>query len=123
LTEAWQEGGKDFATVWFLASLLDDTTDEAARLLDGSRAEPVKFEESWTVVRPVGRIPGDSAPSSRLGKPTPAVHRVPARDQPPAPIYSCYCSQYPGTHTQPRVVQNQAPGTQIAVDRWFTNPS
>jgi len=55
LTEAWQEGGKDFATVWFLASLLDYTTDEAGRLLDGSRAEPVKFEESWTFVRPVGR--------------------------------------------------------------------
>jgi predicted lipid-binding transport protein (Tim44 family) len=56
-TEAWQEGGRDFATVWFLASLLDYTTDEAGRVLDGSRAEPVKFEEFWTFVRPVGPNP------------------------------------------------------------------
>ncbi|HEY7870143.1 MAG TPA: Tim44 domain-containing protein [Methylomirabilota bacterium] len=55
VTEAWQEGGQDYVTVHFLASLLDYTTDESgARLLDGSRTEPVKFEEFWTFVRPVG---------------------------------------------------------------------
>ena len=55
VTEAWQEGGQDYVTVHFLASLLDYTTDESgARLLDGSRTEPVKFEEYWTFVRPVG---------------------------------------------------------------------
>ena len=55
LTEAWQEKGQDYATVYFLASLLDYTTDESgAQVLDGSRTEPVKFEEYWTFARPVG---------------------------------------------------------------------
>jgi len=58
ITEAWQETGQDFVTVHFLASLLDYTTDESgARVLDGSRTEPVKFEEYWTFVRPVGPGP------------------------------------------------------------------
>jgi len=55
VTEAWQEKGQDFATVYFLASLLDYTTDESgSRVLDGSATDPVKFEEYWTFVRPVG---------------------------------------------------------------------
>jgi predicted lipid-binding transport protein (Tim44 family) len=55
VTEAWQERGQDFATVHFLASLLDYTTDESgARVLEGNSSEPVKFEEYWTFVRPVG---------------------------------------------------------------------
>ena len=55
ITEAWQETGQDYVTVHFLASLLDYTTDESgARVLEGSRTEPVKFEEYWTFVRPVG---------------------------------------------------------------------
>ena len=55
VTEAWQETGQDYVTVHFLASLLDYTTDESgARVLEGSRTEPVKFEEYWTFVRPVG---------------------------------------------------------------------
>jgi predicted lipid-binding transport protein (Tim44 family) len=55
VTEAWQEGGQDYVTVHFLASLLDYTTDESgARVLEGSRTEPVKFEEYWTFTRPVG---------------------------------------------------------------------
>lgn len=55
VTEAWQESGQDYVTVHFLASLLDYTTDESgARVLEGSRTEPVKFEEFWTFVRPVG---------------------------------------------------------------------
>ena len=55
VTEAWQESGQDYVTVHFLASLLDFTTDETgARVLEGSRTEPVKFEEYWTFVRPVG---------------------------------------------------------------------
>jgi predicted lipid-binding transport protein (Tim44 family) len=54
LTEAWQETGQDFATVHFLASLLDYTTDEDGHVLEGSRVEPVKFEEFWTFTRPVG---------------------------------------------------------------------
>ena len=55
VTEAWQESGQDYVTVHFLASLLDYTTDESgARVLEGNRTEPVKFEEYWTFVRPVG---------------------------------------------------------------------
>jgi len=58
ITEAWQESGQDYVTVHFLASLLDYTTDESgARVLEGSRTEPVKFEEYWTFVRPVGPGP------------------------------------------------------------------
>jgi predicted lipid-binding transport protein (Tim44 family) len=55
VTEMWQEEGHDFATVRFLANLLDYTTDESgAQLVEGSRTEPVKFEEFWTFTRPVG---------------------------------------------------------------------
>ncbi len=55
ITEAWQERGQDYVTVRVLASLLDYTTDESGtRVLEGSRTEPVKFEEYWTFVRPVG---------------------------------------------------------------------
>lgn len=58
VTEAWQEKGQDYATVYFLASLLDYTTDESgAQVLDGSRTDPVKFEEYWTFTRPVGPNP------------------------------------------------------------------
>ena len=58
VTEAWQERGQDYVTVHFLASLLDYTTDETGtQVLDGSRTEPVKFEEFWTFVRPVGPNP------------------------------------------------------------------
>jgi predicted lipid-binding transport protein (Tim44 family) len=55
VTEAWQESGQDFVTVHFLASLLDYTVDESSnQVIVGSRTEPVKFEEYWTFVRPVG---------------------------------------------------------------------
>ena len=54
VTEAWQEGGQDYVTVAFLASVLDYTTDEGGQLVEGSRTEPVRFEEYWTFVRPVG---------------------------------------------------------------------
>jgi predicted lipid-binding transport protein (Tim44 family) len=55
VTEAWQESGQDFITAHFLASLLDYTVDETTnQVIAGSRTEPVKFEEYWTFVRPVG---------------------------------------------------------------------
>jgi len=58
VTEAWQERGQDFVTVHFLANLLDYTTDETGtQVLDGSATQPVKFEEYWTFVRPVGPNP------------------------------------------------------------------
>ena len=58
VTEAWQESGQDYVTVHFLASLLDYTVDErSGQVVEGSRTEPVKFEEFWTFVRPVGPNP------------------------------------------------------------------
>ena len=58
VTEAWQESGQDFVTVYFLASLLDYTVEETSnRVLEGSRTEPVQFEEYWTFTRPVGFYP------------------------------------------------------------------
>jgi predicted lipid-binding transport protein (Tim44 family) len=56
LTEAWQEQGQDYLTVRILANLLDYTVDEpTGRVVGGSDSEPVKFEEFWTWVRPVGK--------------------------------------------------------------------
>ncbi|MEI8188418.1 MAG: TIM44-like domain-containing protein [candidate division NC10 bacterium] len=56
LTEAWQEQGQDYITVRLLANLLDYTVDETTgTIVTGSDSAPVKFEEFWTWVRPVGR--------------------------------------------------------------------
>ena len=58
IIEAWQEVGQDYITARFSASLLDYTVDEATgRVVEGSRTEPVKFEEYWTFTRPVGPNP------------------------------------------------------------------
>ena len=55
VTEAWQESGQDYVTVRFLANLLDYTVEESSgAVVDGSKSEPVKFEEYWTFVRAVG---------------------------------------------------------------------
>lgn len=55
VTEAWQESGQDFVTVRILANVLDYTVDESTqKVLEGSRTEPIKFEEYWTFSRPVG---------------------------------------------------------------------
>jgi predicted lipid-binding transport protein (Tim44 family) len=54
IAEAWQESGQDYITALFLANLLDYTTDESGKVLSGSDSVPVKFEEFWTVTRPVG---------------------------------------------------------------------
>jgi predicted lipid-binding transport protein (Tim44 family) len=58
VTEAWQERGLDYVTVRYLANLLDYSVDDATgRILSGSDREPVKFEEFWTWVRPIGSNP------------------------------------------------------------------
>lgn len=55
ITEVWQEGGSDFITVKFYANLLDYTVDDVSgHVVEGSKTEPVKFEEYWTFTRPVG---------------------------------------------------------------------
>jgi predicted lipid-binding transport protein (Tim44 family) len=58
LTEAWQESGADFITVRIYANLLDYNVDETTgQVVEGSKTEPVKFEEYWTFTRPVGNNP------------------------------------------------------------------
>lgn len=57
IVEAWQEEGQDFVTCRVLANLLDYTTDEAGKVLEGSTSEPVKFEEYWSFTRPIGPRP------------------------------------------------------------------
>ncbi len=58
LTEAWQESGSDYVTVRMFANLLDYNVDESTgQVLEGSKTEPVKFEEYWTFTRTVGHNP------------------------------------------------------------------
>jgi predicted lipid-binding transport protein (Tim44 family) len=58
ITEAWQESGSDFITVRVYANLLDYNVDEiTGQVVEGSKTEPVKFEEYWTFTRPVGDNP------------------------------------------------------------------
>lgn len=55
ISEAWQESGQDYLTTLIYANLLDYTTDDATgQVIEGSKTEPVKFEEYWTFTRPVG---------------------------------------------------------------------
>ncbi|MGH7961718.1 MAG: Tim44 domain-containing protein, partial [Candidatus Binatia bacterium] len=55
LTEAWQETGQDFATVYFYANCLDyDVEESDGTVVRGSKLEPSKFEEYWTFTRPAG---------------------------------------------------------------------
>jgi predicted lipid-binding transport protein (Tim44 family) len=58
LVEVWQESGSDYLTVKFLANLLDYTIDEVTgQVISGSKVDPIKFEEYWTLTRPVGNHP------------------------------------------------------------------
>jgi predicted lipid-binding transport protein (Tim44 family) len=55
ITEDWQDSGVDFITVRFYANLLDYVVDEATgQVVDGSKTQPVKFEEYWTFARRTG---------------------------------------------------------------------
>ena len=58
IIEAWQEAGQDYITTLIYANLLDYTTDDSGtQVIEGSKTDPVKFEEYWTVTRPVGNNP------------------------------------------------------------------
>ncbi|KAB0671529.1 Tim44 domain-containing protein [Oryzomonas sagensis] len=58
VSEAWQESGQDYITALIYANLLDYTTDDASgQVVEGSKTDPVKFEEFWTFTRPVGNNP------------------------------------------------------------------
>jgi len=68
LTEVCQEQGQDYITVRYLANLLDYTVDETTgKVVAGSDREPVKFEEYWTWVRPVGPNPWRLAAIQQAG--------------------------------------------------------
>ena len=57
MTEAWQESGQDWVTVYFAVSLVDYTVDDASGgIVDGSRTRQ-DIEEYWTFTRPVGTNP------------------------------------------------------------------
>ena len=56
-SEAWQESGQDWLTVYFVVSLVDYTVDDTSGgLVDGSKS-PQSVEEFWTFTRPVGPKP------------------------------------------------------------------
>ena len=55
ISEVWQESGQDFITVLLRANLLDYTTDDSTgEVIEGSKIDPIKFEEYWTFKRVVG---------------------------------------------------------------------
>ncbi|PYM93579.1 MAG: hypothetical protein DME08_19160 [Candidatus Rokuibacteriota bacterium] len=55
VSEAWQETGQDFVTVFLAGEMLDWVVDDATgAVVEGSDREPQPFEEYWTFARPVG---------------------------------------------------------------------
>ena len=58
ITEAWQETGRDYVTVYFAGSLLDYTVEDASgAVVEGSSSQRENVEEFWTFTRPVGPNP------------------------------------------------------------------
>jgi predicted lipid-binding transport protein (Tim44 family) len=54
LSEAWAEGGREYATVAMRFSMTDVTLDAAGRVVDGDPAEHVQATEIWTFLRAPG---------------------------------------------------------------------
>jgi len=57
VSEAWQESGQDWATVYFAVSLVDYTVDDATGAMVEGATTPVDIQEYWTFTRPVGPKP------------------------------------------------------------------
>jgi predicted lipid-binding transport protein (Tim44 family) len=57
VSEAWQESGQDWATVYFAVSLVDYTVDDATGAVVEGATSPVDVQEYWTFTRPVGPKP------------------------------------------------------------------
>jgi predicted lipid-binding transport protein (Tim44 family) len=57
VSEAWQESGQDWATVYFAVSLVDYTVDDASGAVVEGATSPVDVQEYWTFTRPVGPKP------------------------------------------------------------------
>ena len=55
--EAWQENGQDFVTVRSGQPAGLHVEEGSNQVLEGSSTTPVKFEEYWTLTRPVGPNP------------------------------------------------------------------
>jgi predicted lipid-binding transport protein (Tim44 family) len=52
LSEAWREGGSDYATVAMRFSLVDATVDRASgKVVSGDRTHPTEATELWTFRR------------------------------------------------------------------------
>jgi predicted lipid-binding transport protein (Tim44 family) len=54
LSEAWSEGGREYATVAMRFSMVDVTRDSSGRVVDGNPAERSSATELWTFVRAPG---------------------------------------------------------------------
>ena len=55
ITEAWQEGGRDYVTASVDGSMVDYTVEERSDVVvDGSRTVPRDVAEFWTFTRPSG---------------------------------------------------------------------
>ncbi len=50
ITDSWIDGERSYHKVRFTANLLDYTSDESGRILEGSNSVPVKFDEYWIFV-------------------------------------------------------------------------
>ena len=58
VSEAWQENGRDYVTVFVSATMLDYTVDDASgAVVEGSRTASQAIEDFWTFTRPVGNNP------------------------------------------------------------------
>ena len=54
LSEAWSEGGRQFATVAMRFSMVDVTRDASGRVVDGDPAQRTTATELWTFMRAAG---------------------------------------------------------------------
>lgn len=54
LSEAWSEGGRDYATVAMRFSMVDVTRDEAGRVVEGDPSRHAQATELWTFLRAPG---------------------------------------------------------------------
>ena len=57
VTEAWEESGQDFVTVYLAGSLVDYTVDDSTGAVVVGAKTPQEFEEFWTFTRSVGPNP------------------------------------------------------------------
>ena len=71
ISEAWQEAGKDYATVLFTANLLDYTVDDkTGQVVEGDKLNPVKFQEFWTFCRDIGGSRWQLSAINQMEEPT-----------------------------------------------------